>query len=96
MGDGHALGEHVVLCMQHEAAIAVHGTADMDRVFGAEPRRADIKLFIEIPEIEPRRRSVDDKPHGGVRIVMTHQDHRFLETFVADMGAGDQQMSLKG
>ena len=85
----------MVLCVEHETAIAVHWAADMDRIFGAEPRCTDVELFIKVAEIESRRRPVDDKPHGGVLIVMAHQDHRFLETFVADMRAGDQQMSLK-
>ena len=53
MGDGHAFGKHVVLCMQNKAAVAVDRTAYMDRVIDTEAWRADIQFFIEVAKIEP-------------------------------------------
>jgi hypothetical protein len=95
MCDLHAFGKHVVLTMQNKPAIAIHRAADMDRVVGAEPRRADLQLFIEITKVEPRRRLVDYQTHGGFRVMVTHQDDGPFKPFVTDMRAGDKKMTLK-
>ena len=79
--------------MEDEAALGAHWSAKENRIAAHAFPRVDLELFEQFAEFDVAQRLVDDHAHGVLVVMFDEQDHRALETRIAHVWHGDQQLA---
>ena len=78
--------------MQHETAVALHRSAQVDRLLGAVRRSdLDLELFEDIRQVQIHR-PVDDDPHRPLAGVLADIGDGMEEIGILEARHGDEEM----
>jgi hypothetical protein len=81
--------------MQNKPTIALNRPANMHRLVGTKPRRANIQRRIKLAKIHPGSPVVDDHTHCRFIIMLTHDNDRSGKPSIIDLWMRNKQMTLQ-